>query len=208
MKKLFGILAILVVGVLTSCGFMEGQDESLVGEWRWNAEGAYSYIFNEDGTGERGFPETRGTFTWSTRGDRLSITRDRVMRREIRNEVWTYEIYDGILTKASRQEANVQFSYVFDDAEHNEALLGTWLWDLSENYTYVFNADGTGVRGFPDVRQPFTWTASDERLNIILARAPEGEIREEMWTFAVDNYTLSITSNQKEDLMRSYSRVQ
>lgn len=203
MKRIFAIISILAIGLLTACA--GEQDEALFGTWRWDADGAYSYFFNYDGTGERGFSEVRETFTWSTSGDRLNINRDRAGRREIRNEVWTYEIRDGILTIASRQAANTQHSYFADELGQYGPLIGEWSWDADESFLYVFNADGTGTRGFP--ADPFTWTTSGDRLNILRERAPHGEIRGEIWTFTISNGALTITSLQEIGMEFSYQRV-
>lgn len=205
MKKFFASVVLpLVFFALTACG--GGQDEALFGEWLWNADGAYIYVFNYDGTGERGFPETRETFTWNTNGDRLNISRDRAFRREIRNESWTFEIADSVLTIENRNVADVVHSYVFNDGEIYAALIGEWAWDLSPSYLYIFSSDGVGERGFPGEKSEFSWSVTDDRLFIERHAAPHGEIRGELWTFDLYDDTLTITSLQ-EEIELTYTRT-
>ena len=117
MKRLFmliGVLALLVGGLaLTACGGNSGeQDARLVGTWEWEFLDEWRYVFNGDGTGDRGMPgiETE-TFSWSTDGDTLTIRRDSVPSGEIRNERWTYTISGTRLTIHSQDDASILYNY-------------------------------------------------------------------------------------------------
>ena len=48
-------------------------------------------------------------------------------------------------------------------------LVGTWAWDDSPAWTFVFNPDGTGTRGLPGQMTEFTWYADDFTLLIAMA---------------------------------------
>jgi len=115
MRKLLitiGVLALLIGGLsLTACGGGE-QDPAVVGTWEWDMMPEWRYVFNEDGTGDRGVPgiETE-TFTWSTNGDRLDIRRDQAPSGEIRNERWTYRISGTSLALDSQQDSTLSFTY-------------------------------------------------------------------------------------------------
>ena len=199
----------LVFLVVTLAGCAAEYDEALVGEWNWSADGAYTYLFNYDGTGERGFPETRDPFTWSTRGTRLNIIRESPMRGEISDEIWEFEIYEYnlVIVNANHPPLNETHIYFPAVAGNNPALVGEWAWDGGEAFTYVFRANGTGTRGFSDEDDGFRWTADEGRLNIIRDSAGRGEIRGELWSFEIDGDTLTITNLQLEDASFSYIRI-
>jgi hypothetical protein len=209
MKKFFAL--ILLIGLLAGCA--SGLDENLAGVWNWESDGAYVYMFHSDGTGERGFPETLDAFTWETRGSRLSISRERALRGEIRDESWTFEINEhGLtLTNSNRtpEDEEIQFTYLREITENNPALAGTWSWDFEggEAFTYVFNEDGTGTRGFPNEGDSFTWTANDSRLNILRDKAQRDEFRGEFWSLELDDGKLVITSLQIEEYSFAYNKV-
>jgi len=201
MFKRFFAVAVLVFGVFVLAG-CASHYEDLVGTWLWRTDGLYSYTFNADGTGERGYPETRETFTWSTAGSRLNINRDyvRTTPREIRNESWNFELRDGVLTLDSRNATNVSHSYIRDEAGRANILVREWTLDGAHGYRYQFNSDGTGTRGRSGDLQNFRWTTSNGRLNIFRDRAPVDEIRGEIWDFEIDYRALILTSRQTEDV--------
>ncbi|MCL2577599.1 MAG: DUF5640 domain-containing protein [Defluviitaleaceae bacterium] len=206
MKKIFAL--IILIGLFTGCFY--GNDENLFGEWLFNVDGTYTYVFYDDGTGERGFPETRHWFTWETRGERLKISHEqRVARHEIQNEVWTFEIEEDVLTITNNNNPveEIQFSYFTAIMENNPGLVGIWSWEESETFTYVFNGDGTGTRGFPGEDDSFTWAANDSRLNIFRDNPRRNEIRGELWTFELNNDRLVMTSLQQEDFTNSYTKL-
>jgi hypothetical protein len=202
MRKIFTFFTILaaMLFALAACGgAATDQYDGLVGTWHWNADGAYVYTFNYDGTGERGFPETHQTFTWATRGDRLEITRDYILRpREIQNEAWTFYIYDYILTMTSNNQEDLYFVYERAATEHPEELVGVWAASLDSSYLVTLNEDGTGRRGRGSEAETFRWATDYERLNIIRDEAPVGMIRGEMWNFEVYEETLTLTNRQDE----------
>ena len=199
--KKFLAAAVLVFAVFMLAG-CASHYEDLVGTWLWRTDGLYSYTFNADGTGERGFPEGRETFTWSTAGNRLSVNRDyvRTTPREIRNERWTFELNDGVLTLDSRDATNVSHTYIRDDAGRANILVNEWTLDGAAGYRYIFNTDGTGTRGRPGETETFAWTTSDGRLNIFRHRAPIDEIRGEIWDYEIDHRALILTSRQYDDI--------
>jgi len=81
-------------------------DHDIVGIWQWDSDGSYIYIFNADGNGSRGFPNTIQRFTWEIEDDGLNM---RVGRA---NEEWSWVISDDTLTITSRQVRNMQYSYI------------------------------------------------------------------------------------------------
>jgi len=88
-------------------------DPTLVGSWTWDEDANYIYIFNNDGTGTRGWFGFEETFTWSIPDSgQLNIYRDHAPLGEIRNERWNYTIVGNVLTMDSRQVAGLTFSYI------------------------------------------------------------------------------------------------
>ena len=105
MQKVISVLAVIIIILaaiaLSSCRD-SGGDEALVGTWNWDVNSAYQYIFNEDGTGSRGFAVDRIPFNWSAS--------DGVLR--IGTERWNYIIEDDVLTIDSRQVAGLTLRYI------------------------------------------------------------------------------------------------
>ncbi|MDR0483521.1 MAG: hypothetical protein LBH13_10295 [Cellulomonadaceae bacterium] len=87
-----------------------------------------------------------------------------------------------------------------------DGLLGTWEWPLGPDFTYVFEADGTGLRGTSFEAETFTWDASGSNLSINLDNPPAGNIALERWEFTIDGDTLTITSRQVDGMEFSYVR--
>jgi len=85
----------------------------LIGSWMWVADRNFTYIFNPDGTGERGFAELPvETFTWQARGMSLDIARtDQVPTNVPRYERYSFTIAHDTLTIVCRQFAGRVFSF-------------------------------------------------------------------------------------------------
>jgi len=113
MKKvaMVALVVVMLMGVAAMTGCRREQDEALVGTWEWVFIDDYTYVFNADGTGTRGFTGAREGFTWSTNNDELRINRNSAPSGEVRNERWTYSIENNVLTIVSRHEAGLEYSY-------------------------------------------------------------------------------------------------
>lgn len=203
MKKFFALGAVLLF--LSGC--VTGLDEGLIGEWHWGADAAFTYVFNADGTGERGFPEDIQPFTWATSVQgRLNIDRVNAPRGEVREERWNFLIVGDELRMESRQVDGPEFVYIAVGArEHAAELSGGWAWDEYAGFTYIFNADGTGSRGFTDDREEISWFTSGTRLHIYSPDATFG-VRGEIWTFSVESgpRTLTLQSEQWNGVVYRY----
>ena len=82
-------------------------DSTLLGTWAWDTDAGYTYVFNTDGTGRRGFPGLIEQFEWMTEGaDHLMI------HTAIMVESWSYTISGNVLTIDSRQVPGMTFSYM------------------------------------------------------------------------------------------------
>ena len=210
MKKFTPVMTAIILAVgfhLGGAGIVQAQSSALIGQWAWDYNELWQYTFNANGTGVRGLPDENETFRWSNpAAGRLDIVVGRVTER------WDYAIRGNMLTITSRQVAGMTYSYMrFDPAigtivmpapPRNHPLIGQWAWDDNALWQYTFNADGTGVRGFPDERETFRWTIPETgRLDIRVGGATE------RWDFAITGNVFSITSRQVAGMMFSYRRV-
>jgi len=84
----------------------------LVGTWEWPTYPDWRYVFNADGTGNRGVVGVLETFTWSVDGNTLHIDRDAAARDEIKYERWTMILSGDDLDISSQQEDGLRFQYV------------------------------------------------------------------------------------------------
>jgi len=91
--------------------------------------------------------------------------------------------------------------------EQDSNLVGTWEWEFLDEWTYIFNADGTGSRGIPGVDfESFSWSTAGDRLNINRDSAPSGEISNERWTYTLSGNRLTLHSQQDSSMLYNYNR--
>ena len=94
---------------------------------------------------------------------------------------------------------------MFAESVYTSPLIGTWAWDGDDSFVYIFNADGTGRRGFPFTMTDFTWSTNGSQLNINLAGSTFlFGVRNEHWAFSIVDDVLTIDSLQAYDLVFSY----
>ncbi|MCL1991168.1 MAG: hypothetical protein FWG67_09805 [Defluviitaleaceae bacterium] len=77
-------------------------------------------------------------------------------------------------------------------------LVGTWAWEEFTEWTYIFNADGTGSRGggFEDVFD-IEWRIVGDELHIECSVARFG-VYSERWEMSIDQDALTLISLQDE----------
>ncbi|MCL2221517.1 MAG: hypothetical protein FWC20_03175 [Oscillospiraceae bacterium] len=85
--------------------------------------------------------------------------------------------------------------------EFSEELIDSWVWFDDFDFIYSFAEDGTGVRGFSDMKENFQWRTSGDILLI------EMDIGVEGWTFTVEGDFLTLDSLQEQGLSSSYLRI-
>ncbi|MCL2360269.1 MAG: hypothetical protein FWC73_00465 [Defluviitaleaceae bacterium] len=78
----------------------------LVGRWAWDQDSSYIYIFEDDGTGTRGFAGNRYDIYWVAYDEYLFMDVGTMV------EEWVFEIVDGVLTIVSLQAADLTWSYI------------------------------------------------------------------------------------------------
>ena len=114
MKKFIlpALLLILGLFVFAGCG-SDQADSPLVGEWVWEFDSEWIYVFRADGTGTRGggeFQPELENFTWSERS-RGTVVRMDMTSGPLANErhEWTFTISGNVLTMESTIET---FRYI------------------------------------------------------------------------------------------------
>jgi len=86
----------------------------------------------------------------------------------------------------------------------DHVLIGIWLWDGNNDWTYVFFADGTGVRGLPETPAEFIWsTPEDDHLMFF---NPIDDSIYESWSFIIEDDILTLTSRQEAGVTFNYIR--
>lgn len=190
-------LFVLLFAALVACGGSGNIDEALVGEWLFEGTADWTYIFNEDGSGERGSVEIQ-TFTWSVRNnDRIELN----FGAGFQNQTWDYTITGDTLHMANRGGERESFNYF--RVGNSVDLPGTWAWTDGEELQFVFNADGTGSHNFLGYDASFDWFTARE--NLIIDNGPHEP--NEHWHFNIASDILTIESRQLAGLTLSYARV-
>jgi len=204
------MFAILAIWLLTACG--AGTPASIfVGTWL-NDEGTlYTIVFNEDGTGTRGEPGDYEEITWGVSGSTLNIRRQgHVPSGYIRNERWSFTVYDNTFRIESRQVSGRVDTYTREGylGEVAEALVGTWTSNQYFSWRYEFNSDGTGLRGEFDDTIRISWGTIG---NIVILQHYEEDIeddvfRVERWEFSFVDGFLRMECAQGTNDLWFYSR--
>ena len=89
------------------------QHHQLVGTWAWDFDNSYEYRFFADGTGTRGVPGLRDSFTWSAEGNHLLLSNIQpAIPLPALTESWTFTITGNVLRIDSRQVPGMTFSYI------------------------------------------------------------------------------------------------
>jgi hypothetical protein len=172
-------------------------DEERVGEWLFEGTADWTYIFNADGTGERGAVEIQ-TFTWSVRNnDRIELN----FGAGFQNQSWNYTITGETLHMTNRGGDRESFNYF--RVGNNADLFGTWEWTYDDYLRYVFHSDGTGTHNFMGYTASFHWFTARE--NLIIDTGPREP--NEHWHFSIMGDVLTIDSRQITGLTWSYIRA-
>jgi hypothetical protein len=194
-KKFFVVLFsfIFLIGLVTGCGERQDgdlRDDRLVGVWVWDINADYSYMFNNDGTGERGGAGLHPLqeFVWSVTED-YYLTLD--FGAGYMDDVWEYSINDYVLSLTNRSDGRF-FEYF--KVEQNLALTGTWSFESDTPHEFTFNDDGTGSRTYAQELDSFSWFTSENLL--IINSDPYGRVLDEHWTFSINDDVLTLDSRQ------------
>jgi len=148
---------------------------------------AYYLEFSEDGTLliiQNGFGrsiewifENEGSFLADDQEFSYNIDGDALIIEDDSNNSWTF----------LRTQTLIDYTPTLSIAE----IVGTWGWVNDPDFIYAFNADGTAVRGFEDLRFDFLWTITAE--NVIYMQMRSDDYSTERWQATLENGTLTIT---------------
>jgi len=86
--------------------------------------------------------------------------------------------------------------------EHAQELVGTWLWGMDATYSYEFNADGTGTRGFKDSIEDIEWRTEDSGYLFVYCN-----LTIESWIYSIEEDVLTIESLQTPGMIYRYNRA-
>ena len=140
----------------------------------------------------------------------VSATMDMTMTFSVVEAGIAMEMVMDMTMEIIYTEVTVNFPAWLDEIEGSASgvsvaaadLVGTWEWDMG-GYVYVFNADGTGKRGFvTDELDEFTW----EILNGYHLYL-ELEWWSERWSLVLDNDMITITDLDFPTTVFSYIRT-
>jgi len=91
--------------------------------------------------------------------------------------------------------------------EGDHPLVGIWEWTESENWLYVFNADGNGSSGIGRLIQHFTWEVRDDGV-LVFAFRTGNTVYYEYWEMQLEGNILLITNTDDNSRRHTYIRVE
>ncbi|MCL1990079.1 MAG: hypothetical protein FWG67_04230 [Defluviitaleaceae bacterium] len=165
-----GSMPIAVFGEAHALEFLENGTVIVTeGGSRWPIDWEFS-------TSSSGYFNAAGQrFDYTIEGDTLTLT-------DSRHHQWTFQqtpfAETAMITETDRLSPS--------------DLSGTWEWDFDDDFIYVFNVDGTGVRGFSELRFDFLWELVDGHI-IYLHFGSGRHAQTERWavTLEPDQLTLA-----------------
>lgn len=148
------------------------EASDLLGNWIWTGDGCTILTFDADFTGRQAFCDTTvwnfGVYQyfewWFYEGVLYLNVQPEGMA--VFTQIWQTSLRTDMLNLLSFYSPGVYYrAYVREDSDHQfifearrQDILGSWAWDSNDDFKYVFNEDGTGIRGFSTSLHDFTWT--------------------------------------------------
>ena len=190
MKKLFFIAALLLFAAGCQAQSLY-VDMSLVGTWHWTQNVGWTYVFNADGTGQRGDAEVH-RFTWGTVDGLLVLDHG----AGFVNDEMTFGISGNMLQLEGEFGTFTYFRFVPDTQ-----LAGNW---VHTGYLVEkrINPDGTGVHvTFPDSgNRHFNWFSVAD----MFIHQMDGQ--QDEWTYTVAGNWLVLESRNQADVTQEWQR--
>ena len=185
MRKFFCKLAVIGALFLVGCGGSLYVDQAFVGTWHFIDDVRWTYVFEADGSGQRGDLQLQ-EFTWGTRDGLLVLDHG---PRFIDDE-YTYS-FDGNMLNLVGDIGNFYYFRFVPD----QNLIGTWLYLDGWPAELTYLADGSGYYipflGEPDEREDFNWFTVGDLLIEHFNPLEQG-----MWTFSIIGDVLVLESRQ------------
>lgn len=187
MRRCIMAALFMALFLLAGCG-NHGINEDLIGIWVVDDAAARGteLQLNADGTGRRwALPGVTGeVFDWTATDTELRINRRNAAADEVANERWDFTLADGILRKESRQDRTLVRTFYQENAlgHPDAALVGAWAWNDDLLFEYHFSADGTGLRGYTNHFEAFSWGMREGVIRMRFNDAPPpGYTRHQSW---------------------------
>ena len=188
------LFAVLLMVFLAGCSEDLYVDQAFVGTWHWTSNVQWTYVFNQDGTGQRGDADVQ-SFTWGTRDGTLVLDHGPAFA----DEEITYT-FDGNMLNFISDMGNFDYFRFVPD----QSLVGTWVMLEPFLVEATKNSDGTGsMFGFPDYDQPlsFNWFSAGDMLIV-----HTGPLQQDEWTYRIDGDTLNLASRQVTGYTQEWTR--
>jgi len=183
------------------------EESTLLGSWGNGRGSVLLFVFNEadsvefleDGTvmiiqgSSRWLTDWEidapGSFTADGEQFSYSIDDDTLVITDSWNDDWTF---DRVASGTVSDTTNLSNDGI-DGAPIGEAdLIGTWGWDFNDDFIYVFNSDGTAVRGFSDLHFDFNWELVDDNIIYIHFGDHNFGTHTERWSAVIENGVLTL----------------
>ena len=182
------LLTILAAMSLAGCNEQLFIDPAFVGTWNWTSNVEWTYVFNADGTGQRGDAAHVQSFSWGTRDGVLILNHG----QGFVNDELVYTFDGNVLNLTDHNGSFDYFKFVPD-----LDLVGTWIIFVDEFIEKTKTADGTGFwmpfMGEPNDRVDFNWYVAG---NLLIHHMGEG--LQTKWTYYVNGSSLLLTNEYGE----------
>ena len=196
MRKLCAMLAALAALLLAGCQEGKYVDPAFVGTWHWVDNVTWTYVFNDDGYGQRGDDRQFQMFSWGTRDGMLVLDHG----PGFRNSELVYAFMGNMLNLSDHTGYFYYIRFVPDPG-----LVDTW---VSFAYNFIEktkNADGTGFLmpflGKPDERVDFRWFVTENLL--IHHMGPSLQVE---WAYSLDEDALALVGGEGTGETQEFTR--
>ena len=179
--------------------FRFAPDLDLVGTWVIFVDSFVELTKSEDGTGFfmpfLGEPYERVDFNWYIAGSLLIHRMGEGLQVK-----WTYTVIEDVLLLVD--EAQEVHEFRKGSLYQNPAFVGTWAWDLDNEWEYFFGENANGERGREGYKTQIIWTTFNDILIIINLDT----YAIEQWRFSISGNVLNLVNLQSQDVRYSYER--
>ena len=195
MRKFFFKLAVMAALFLAGCGSSLYIDQAFVGTWHFIDDVRWTYVFEADGSGQRGDLQIH-EFAWGTRDGLLVLNHG----TGFYDVEFIYAFDGNMLNLRDDTQSFNYFRFVPD-----QSLIGTWVYLDGWPGEFTLNANGTGFfmpfLGAIDDREDFSWFNVG---GIFIEH--HGLLEQSKLTYTINNDVLVLESRQVTGLTEAFTR--